>query len=181
MYIHTYRHVHIHFVEIDWDLQDFATNTSFQVCHLRLAMLGYSVIRKFGLQANWDIYIHTIIHLHSGTRFAFASLSFPILYLLCLVKSLLRYHTSDTANGIFALSQMTTWAVVLLERRDTFRDVVSVRIESQLWWSLRPMPLQRFWAEVFKYELQQHLNHLKGGNRLEKYQQNKWAIVKGIV
>lgn len=43
-----------------------------------------------------------------------------------------RHHTSETANGSFSFSHMTTCADALLERRDTASEVVNVRTESQL-------------------------------------------------
>lgn len=82
------------------------------------------------------------------------------------------YHTSDMAGTVITLlgrSQMTTRAFVLLvERRDTVSDVVSVRIESQLLCRRRPTVWQRFCCELLRYDLQQQVNHLKGGKRLPR-------------
>lgn len=64
------------------------------------------------------------------------------------------YHTSDMALWLMefdlGLSQIITRVVPLLERRDTVREVVSVRIESQLLCSRRPTVLQRFWVELWR-------------------------------
>lgn len=58
---------------------------------------------------------------------------------------------------------MTTLVVPLLERLDTVNEVVRVRIESQLLCKRLPTVLQRFVVELWRYDLQQQVNHLKGG------------------
>lgn len=87
------------------------------------------------------------------------------------------YHTSDMAGTVMTLlgrSQMTTRAFVLLvERRDTVSDVVSVRIESQLLCRRRPTVWQRFCCELLRYDLQQQVNHLKGGKRLDESERER--------